>query len=46
MVDFKVGALVRAARKALAEKAKTERDAARVAEKETKRREQRDAKQL
>ena len=37
---------VRAARKALAEQAKTERDAARAAEKETKRREQRDAKQL
>ena len=38
--------LVRAARKALAEKAKAERDATRAAEKETKRREQRDAKQL
>ena len=37
---------VRAARKALAEKAKAEKDAARAAEKETKRREQRDAKQL
>ena len=37
---------VRAARKALAEKAKAERDATRAAEKETKRREQRDAKQL
>ena len=37
---------VRAARKALAEQAKTERDAARATEKETKRREQRDAKQL
>ena len=40
------GGSVRAARKALAEQAKTERDAARAAEKETKRREQRDAKQL
>ena len=40
------GGSVRAARKALAEKAKAERDATRAAEKETKRREQRDAKQL
>ena len=39
-------AVVRAARKALAEKAKAEKDAARAAEKETKRREQRNAKQL
>ena len=42
----KVQRHVRAARKALAEKAKAEKDAACAAEKETKRREQRDAKQL